>query len=30
MGGELTLEPATDGAGAAFTIELAGEPGDEG
>jgi signal transduction histidine kinase len=30
MGGELRLEPTTDGQGAAFTISLAGEPADEG
>jgi signal transduction histidine kinase len=30
MGGELQLEPATDGPGAAFTISLPGEPADEG
>jgi signal transduction histidine kinase len=30
MGGDLVLEPAEDGRGAAFTIVLAGEPGDEG
>ena len=30
MGGELGLEPATDGKGAAFTISLPGEPADEG
>lgn len=30
MGGDLVLEPATTGRGAAFTIVLPGEPGDEG
>ncbi len=30
MGGELVLEPAEPGGGAAFTITLTGEPGDEG
>jgi hypothetical protein len=30
MGGELVLEPAAAGGGAAFTIVLPGEPGDEG
>jgi signal transduction histidine kinase len=30
MGGELTMEPTLPGRGAAFTIELPGEPGDEG
>ena len=30
MGGELILEPATKAGGAAFTIVLPGEPGDEG
>ena len=30
MGGDLILEPAAEGGGAAFTIVLAGEPGDEG
>jgi signal transduction histidine kinase len=29
MGGELVLEPQTAGRGAAFTITLPGEPGDE-
>jgi signal transduction histidine kinase/HAMP domain-containing protein len=30
MGGELTMEPTLPGRGAAFTIELPGEPGEEG
>jgi signal transduction histidine kinase len=30
MGGDLVLEPTATGAGAAFTIVLPGEPGDEG
>ena len=30
MGGELVLEPAARSGGAAFTIVLPGEPGDEG
>ncbi len=30
MGGELELEPATEGRGAAFTIALPGEPAEEG
>lgn len=30
MGGELVLEPPLEGRGAAFTIELPGESGDEG
>jgi signal transduction histidine kinase len=30
MGGELTLEPSIEGRGAAFTVTLPGEPGDEG
>jgi signal transduction histidine kinase len=30
MGGELTMEPTVPGRGAAFTIDLPGEPGDEG
>jgi two-component system sensor histidine kinase KdpD len=30
MGGDLVLEPAVVGAGAAFTIVLPGEPGEEG
>ena len=29
MGGELILEPASKAGGAAFTIVLPGEPGDE-
>ena len=30
MDGDLTLEPAAEGRGAAFTIDLPGEPGEEG
>jgi len=30
MGGDLVLEPAGSGQGAAFTVVLPGEPGDEG
>ena len=30
MGGDLVLEPEASGAGAAFTIVLPGEPGEEG
>jgi signal transduction histidine kinase len=30
MGGDLVLEPAGSGRGAAFTVVLPGEPGDEG
>jgi signal transduction histidine kinase len=30
MNGDLVLEPSEPGHGAAFTIDLPGEPGDEG